>query len=74
MSIEAISLISIVLGLGIMMYLAYKGLSLLLIGPIVSVVVLLASGMPVMETLTGAYSVSVSNFVKSNFVRRKRYV
>ena len=68
MSIEAVSLISIIVGLGVMMYLAYKGMSLLLIGPIVSVIVLLASGMPVMETLTGAYSTSVSNFVKSNFL------
>ena len=64
----SVSLISIIVGLGVMMYLAYKGMSLLLIGPIVSVIVLLASGMPVMETLTGAYSTSVSNFVKSNFL------
>lgn len=65
---EAVSLLAIAAGLGIMMFLAYKGMSLLLIGPIVSVVVLLASGMPVMENLTGAYCTSVSGFVKNNFL------
>lgn len=68
MNVEVISLISIIAALFIMMYLAYKGLSLLLIGPIVSVFVLLASGMPIMENLTGAYSGSVSGFVKNNFL------
>lgn len=68
MNIEVISLLSIIAALAIMMYLAYKGLSLLLIGPIVSMFVLLASGMPIMENLTGVYSASVSGFVKSNFL------
>jgi H+/gluconate symporter-like permease len=68
MNIEVVSLLSIIFALAIMMYLAYKGLSLLLIGPIVSIIVLLASGMPIMENLTGAYSASVSGFVKNNFL------
>lgn len=68
MSPEILSLIAMVIGLAIMMYLACRGMSLLLIGPVVSVFVLLLSGMPVIENMTGTYSVSVSNFVKNNFL------
>lgn len=68
MNTEVISLIAIIAGLGIMMYLAYKGMSLLLIGPIVAAIVIIASGMPLMENLAGPYSESVAKFVKNNFL------
>lgn len=68
MSIEIISLVAVVIALLLMMYLAYKGMSLLLVGPIVSALVLLISGMNVMDGLQDIFSQSMGNFVISNFL------
>ncbi len=68
MNVGIISLISIIIALCLMMFFAVKGLSLLVIGPLVSALVLFMSGMNVMDGLTGAYSSSLGNFVISNFL------
>lgn len=68
MSIEIISLIAVVIALVAMMILAYRGVSLLIVGPVVSVFVLLVSGMPVMETLGSAYGGALGDFVGKNFL------
>lgn len=68
MSIEALSLIAVVVALGAMMFLAYRGVSLLIVGPVVSVFVLLVSGMPVMDGLVTDYGGALGDFVAQNFL------
>lgn len=68
MDMGIISLIAATLGLVLMMYLAFKGMSLLLIGPIISIFVLALSGMDIMTNMSGVYSKSLGSFVTSNFL------
>lgn len=48
-------------------FLAYKRWSPLLLGPVVSLLLCLATGLPVLQTMTGPYMESVVAFIKSNF-------
>jgi len=48
-------------------FLAYKRWSPLLLGPVVSLLLCLATGLPVLETMLGPYMDSVVGFIKSNF-------
>lgn len=68
MSIEVLSLLAVVAALGAMMFLAYRGVSLLIVGPAVSVFVLLVSGMPVMEGMVTEYGGALGDFVAKNFL------
>lgn len=70
MSLDVISLIGILIGLIGIMYLAYKGLSLLIVGPVMSFIVLLfaLNALDPVEGLLGAYSSSFANFMKNNFL------
>jgi H+/gluconate symporter-like permease len=70
MDAGVISLIGIIIGLAGLMYLAFKGTSLLIVGPLMSLVTLLfawGSINPV-EGLLGPYSTSFANFAKNNFL------
>lgn len=47
--------------------LAYKRWSPVLLGPTVSVVLCLVTGLPVLETMLGPYMTAATDFIKSNF-------
>lgn len=68
MDFGILSLVGILVGLLVLMYLAFKGLSLLIIGPILSLIVLTFSGMNLVEGMVGPYADSLGNFVGSNFL------
>lgn len=65
---EAISLVGMVLGLALMMFLAYKGVSIYIYGPVSAAVVILTSSMPFWETLTGEYMNGFVGYVKNFFL------
>lgn len=48
-------------------FLAYKRWSPLLLGPVVSLLLCLATGIPVLKTMLGPYMDAVVGFIKSNF-------
>ena len=48
-------------------FLAYKRWSPLLLGPFVSLLLCIATQLPVLDTMLGAYMDSVVDFIKSNF-------
>jgi H+/gluconate symporter-like permease len=52
---ETISIIGIIRGVVVMVYLAWKGVSIYLIAPAASLVVIITSRIPVLDTLTNAY-------------------
>lgn len=68
LDIGILSLIGIIVGLVVLMYLAFKGLSLLIIGPILSLIVLVFSGMNLVDGMVGPYAESLGDFVGSNFL------
>lgn len=68
MSIELLSLLGILVGLFLLIWLSFKGLSLIILGPVISAVVLLFSNENIIEGLTGPYAEAFANFAKSNFL------
>ena len=48
-----VSIIGIIIGLTLMIYLSFKGVSIYLYAPLSAVVVMLFGGLPVWATLTG---------------------
>lgn len=56
MNLELISLMGIVIGLFVLTYLVFKGVSLLIAAPVVSIVILIISGQPIIENISGPYS------------------
>lgn len=68
MDFGILSLIGIITGLFVLMYLAFKGVSLLIIGPILSMIVLAFSGMNLVEGMVGPYAEALGKFVGSNFL------
>lgn len=63
-----LSLIGILLGLVILVWLSYKGVSLIVTVIISSLVVLVCSGMDPVSGMTNEYVTSLANFVKGNFL------
>lgn len=68
MSPEIISLIGILLSLALLIFLAYRGVSILIIGPIASAALILISGLPFIESMSGPYMASYASFAKNNFL------
>lgn len=70
MDAGVISLIGIIVGLAGLMYLAFRGTSLLIVGPLMSFVTLLFAwgSIDPVQGLLGPYSTSFANFAKSNFL------
>lgn len=68
MDFGILSLVGIIVGLFVLMYLAFKGLSLLIIGPILSMIVLSFSGMNLVEGMVGPYAEALGSFVGKNFL------
>lgn len=65
---EWLSIISIILSLGLLIFLALKGFSIIIIAPIASLVVILMNGMPVLESLQESYMGGFINFAKTNYL------
>lgn len=68
MDIGLISLIGILVAMALLIYGSFKGVPILLLGPLTAVVVLLTSGNNVVEGLTGNYAESFAGFAQSNFL------
>ncbi|WP_106450651.1 GntP family permease [Trichococcus alkaliphilus] len=68
MSIGLISLIGMIIGIVLLIWLSFKGLPLLVLGPIASGVVLLFAAQPVVEGLTTGYAQAFAGFAEANFL------
>ena len=67
MRIELISLAGILISLALLILMTYRGVSVLVIAPVCSVIVILSAGMPLMDTLMDGYMTSYADFVKNYF-------
>lgn len=63
-----ISLIGILVGIAVFVVLAFKNFNLLLSALFASLIIILFSGMPAMETITGLWMESLSGFIKAYFL------
>ncbi|WP_461219412.1 GntP family permease [Lapidilactobacillus salsurivasis] len=63
-----LSLIGIIIGLGLLIWLSFKRLPLVVIGPLISALVLLMSREDVMAGLTGPYAKAFAGFAQKNFL------
>lgn len=68
MDFGVLSLVGIIAGLVILILLSYKGVSILVTAPIATIIVLLSSGMDLIEGMTTVYSKSLADFVLSNYL------
>lgn len=59
---------SVILALGLMIVLAFKGVKPLAFSILVSVVVCILSGLPIIETLLGSYAVTTGEFVANYLI------
>lgn len=65
---EWLSVASIVFSLGLLIFLALRGFSIIIIAPVASLVVILMNGMPVLESLEENYMSGFINFAKNNYL------
>jgi len=65
---EALSLVGIVVGLGLLIFLALRGWHILLIAPVAAAIVLLISGENIVSGLTGPYMDGFAGFAKKLFL------
>ena len=63
-----VSIIGIIIGLTLMIYLSFKGVSIYLYAPLSAVVVMLFGGLPVWATLTGPYMEGFVGYAKNYFL------
>ncbi len=63
-----LSVVGIIIGLVVMIFLAYKGISLFLVTIIAGAIVALFDGLNPMEVLTSSYMVGFTNFMKNYFI------
>lgn len=68
MSLGILSLISIAIGLGVLVYLVCKETSLMVAPLIASLLVVILSGMNPIEGIVGPYSTSMGNFIAKNML------
>ena len=62
-----IGVIGILLSLGLLMYLAYRGITVLILAPILALVAACFSDMPLLATFTHVYMPNVANYLKMFF-------
>jgi H+/gluconate symporter-like permease len=62
-----IGVIGIILSLGMLMYLAYRGITVLILAPILALVAATFSGMPLMATFTHVFMPNVANYFSMFF-------
>ena len=59
-----IGILGIVVALGLLMYLAFRGLSVLILGPVMALVaVLIAGGLPILGAYTQIFMQNTGNFI-----------
>ncbi len=68
MSSGVLSLIGILLGLFVLLYLVTKGTKVLLAAPAAALVVLVFSGQPLIEGITSTFAASLGNYMKKNML------
>lgn len=68
MSAGLISLLGVFIGLGLLIYLAYKGFPILLLGVISTLIVIVFSGQPIPDLLTGTYMKGFGSFAEKNWL------
>ena len=62
-----VGVIGIVLSLGLLMYLAYRGISVLILAPILALLAAAFSGMPLIATYTQVFMPNLANYLKLYF-------
>ncbi|MEJ5184746.1 MAG: hypothetical protein WHT81_06470, partial [Rectinemataceae bacterium] len=62
-----VGVIGIILSLGLLMYLAYRGLSVLYLAPILAMFAAAFSGMPLIATYTQVFMPNLANYLKLYF-------
>ena len=62
-----IGVFGIILSLVLLMYLAYRGITVLILAPILAVVAAVFSDMPIMATLTHVFMPNLANYLKLFF-------
>lgn len=62
-----IGVFGIVLSLGLLMYLAYRGITVLILAPILALVAAMFSDMPIMATFTHVFMPNLANYLKLFF-------
>ncbi len=67
MDIKILSLIGIFLGIACLIYLVFRGISILIVAPLAAVLIGLLSGNNLVDTLTGPYMDGFVDFAKKNF-------
>lgn len=70
MDVGMLSLIGIFVGLVVLVWGAYKGLPILVLGPAAAVIVFAFSGLPIIENMKGAFAADFGGFATSNFLLR----
>src|SRR4051812_22062742 len=65
--LESLSVLVIVFSLALIIFLALRGYTIIIIAPVVSLVVILLTQMPILETLQETYMGGFINFVKKFF-------
>ena len=61
---ELWSLVTIIASLALLIFLALRGFSIIIIAPIASLVVILLNQMPILDSLQGNYMSGFMNFMK----------
>ena len=64
---EILSLVGIILGILFFIFCCFRGIQLFLSALLASLIIILFSGMPVLDTLTGIWSESVGGFI-TNYI------
>jgi H+/gluconate symporter-like permease len=62
-----IGVIGIVLSLGLLMYLAYRGITVLILAPILALFAAVFSGMPLLATYTHVFMPNLATYLKTYF-------
>jgi len=62
-----IGVFGIILSLGLLMYLAYRGITVLILAPILALVAAMFSDMPIMATFTHVFMPNLANYLKLFF-------
>lgn len=65
---EMISIIGILLAVALLIYTCYKGIPAVIVAPLVSILVLIFSGMDVAAGMSGAYMEGMAGFIQKYFL------
>mgnify|MGYP000717410115 CR=1 FL=1 len=68
MDIGLISLLGILFAMGLLIWGSFKGVPILLLGPLTAIIILATSDMDIVEGLTNNYAESFAGFAQSNFL------